>query len=433
MKKTIMVFLVLALLAGSAFATMGRIEGMGKSDRYLLDEMAMFTNPAYFLVYPNVLTGTLGRYTEGYGIENLSEQWFGGWLSMGNVSFGAAFNRTDPLQEFLVARKSLNYRDEGTWYKLFLPTSWDIDTVDKATFDINKSDYDHGNNTFFVFDTLSELNVQTEIPEPVGEAEAFLGYNLGNMGIGLHLFNVMQQNKTNKEDSLASGVLRGDLGLVMKLSEKDLLDIVLTGARITYFSKIASGSKGLDDLNEATIAIGASARAYLTVASIGGQLVPSVKFSRIPIAKDTTLYVSPGIGYQREIEGGMFWSGFDYGYMKELDAEGGDVDTTITSAYTVSFGIEKQVAWPWFILRVGGKKVIAPTKVHPHEGDPFQYTGTNSDNARTVDDVIGAGVSFKVGENLRFDVAANERVPFANLFNNSLETLATRIDATYEF
>ena len=429
MKKLFIFFLILTL-AGVAFATPSRIEGMGKTDRYMLDEMAMFTNPASFMLYPNTLTGSLGKYKADYWPYNLSEQWFGGWLTVNNVVFGGAFNRHDDLENYLVARRYLNYKQKlsSRMYILYDVNTWTKDTV--AASDTGNARYDVNGNRWIV-DSLDDIMVETTIPKPIGETDVFLGYNMGNMGIGVHLFIAQQESLHNEIRETESGVVRGDLGFIMKLNDKDLVDLSLTLARITYYSKIAS-DMGVPNLEEATYSLGANARAYLTVASLGGQLIPSFKYSQKVIANDTALYVSPGLGYQREIEGGIFWTGVDYGYSLYRDAEGGVVDTTITNSATMSFGIEKQVAWPWFILRVGGRKTISGVDVR-HGNAEMESKSTNSDNDGSLEDAVGAGFSFKVGENLRFDVSANERLPYSNIFNGTLENIATRIGAVYKF
>jgi hypothetical protein len=427
MRKAIALFLVLTLAVGAAFATDSRIESMGKSDRYMLDEMAMFTNPAYFLMYPNVLTGSLGKYNSEEWPYSLSEQWFGGWLTVNKFAFGGAVNRHDGLENFLVARRNLRYKEvfPSPRYVVW-DTSWNLDT----TADTTDAKFLHYGGRRFIKDTLRSVIVETVLPMPVGETDLFLGYNLGNMSVGGHLFVVQQDSMSQGVRRAASGIVKGDLGFLMKLREKDLVDVALSLARITYFSEIAL--RDIQDLDVARLSLAANVRAYLTVAPLGGQVVPSFKFSQIAIANDTTLTVSPGVGYQREIEGGLFWAGLDYTFDKDRDTEGDLQDTTITHTTAFSFGIEKQVAWPWFTLRVGGRKSISKMEMRDTSGVTVKK-GTNSDNNRSLEDLVAAGVSLKVQDRLRFDVSANERLPFSNLFNGNLENIATRISATYSF
>jgi hypothetical protein len=253
------------------------------------------------------------------------------------------------------------------------------------------------------------------------------------MAVGAHVFLCQQESLFNDVRQASSGIVKGDLGFTMKLNEKDMLDATFTLARINYYSKIAQTN--VANLDAAKYSVGINARAFLTVAQIGGQIVPSVQFNNVHIANDTILSVSPGVGYTREIEGGSFWAGLDYTYENARISDAGNTDTLISNTTQFSFGIEKQVAWPWFVLRVGGKKEISMDENRPGvAGQPVTVNSTsNPDNDRTVNDVIGAGVSMKVGEHLRFDVSANERIPFSNIFNGTLESLASRISATYSF
>ncbi len=421
MKKFFTMLFVLAITVGSAFATEARIEGMGKNDRYMLDEVSMFTNPGSFLLYPNILTGSLGNYTKVNWDRNLTDQWFGGWLTIDNIVVGAVLNRKDPLEKYLIDRKDLKYTQE---LSAPLYVMWNGDTVTSSG--TSDSKYMWAGKSH-IRDTLDEVTLNTEIPTPVGDVDVFLGYNLGKIGVGARFFVARQESLYNGDRKSASGIIKGNVGLVMKLDEKDFVDVSFSLANITYFSKIASGH-GIPDLETGTKAFSANARAFLTTPYFKGQIVPSVKFEQTMVANDTISYVSPGVGYQREIEGGLFWAGLDYGYEKNIDVEAGVSNEVVTQSGNFSFGIEKQIAWPWFTLRVGGTKSIAREK----DTSAVQNV-TNSDNDRSVGDVVGAGFSFQVGENLTFDVTANERIPFTNPLNGSIATLATKICATYAF
>ncbi len=435
MKKTfIILFALMIVSVAGTYATESRIESMGKTDRFMLDEMAMFSNPAYFVVYPNILTGSLGKYVEQDWPYSLSGQWFGAWTTINKVAVGAAFNRHDPLQEFLMSRRSLSYkRDYGQMMFVIYDSLWNRDTV--AAADTTDSLYVIGGRRFIV-DSLRYDIAEATVPAPVGEAEVFLGYNLGNMGVGIHVFRVAQDSLVNESRKAASGILRGDLGFLMKLSEKDFVDAAFTYARLTYYNADA-----VQALDEAQNTIGLSARAFLSVTQVGGQVVPSFKFSQTSVVNDTILSVSPGMGYAREIEGGSFWSGLEYEYGRDRSTsysldDNEDVvteeDTLTSNKITFSFGIEKQIAWPWFTLRVGGRKTVSYNE-QSSDGEAYVSKSTNTDNDRSADDVIGAGVSLKVGDRLRFDVSGNERLPYSNIFNGTLESIATRISATYAF
>lgn len=434
MKKAFIILFALLIGVAATYATESRIESMGKTDRFMLDEMAMFSNPASFVLYPNILTGSLGQYVDQEWPYSLSGQWFGAWTTINKVAVGAAFNRHDELESFLTSRSALSYkRDYGAMKYVLYDTTWNRDTVVAA--DTGDARYNIGGRTFIV-DSLRYDIADVVVPKPVGEAEVFLGYNLGNMGVGLHVFRAAQDSVVNDDRIAASGVLKFDLGFLMKLSEKDFVDAAVTYGRLTYYSNDA-----IDALDEAQSSVSLSARAFLTVAQIGGQIVPSFKFSQASIVTDTILAVSPGVGYAREIEGGSFWAGVEYGFERErstvfsVDADNEVVtseDTATTNKFTFGFGIEKQIAWPWFTLRVGGRKTIKYND-QTVDGVGYESKSTNPDNDRSNDDLIGAGVSLKVGDRLRFDVSGNERLPYSNILNGTLESISPRISATYAF
>lgn len=435
MKKILYVLMILTLSISAVQATESRIESMGGNQRFMLDEMAMFTNPAYAIIYPNILTGSLGYYPEVqyFGGGNISEQWFGGWASVPvggrNIVVGAALNRHDSWEEYLIAKDSLIHQidfadlDEYKGQALIiLNANYQRDTISRL--DTGLAENRLPGNILQIYDSISYDTVYGKVPKPVGETEIFIGHTLGNLGLGARAYIAQQDSSSGGYQEAASGIIRGDLGLVMKMGNKDLFDLSFSIARMNNFY-----SFDITDVSEATFSYAMNARAFITVPSFSGQIVPALNFSQITIAADTGLFISPGIGFCREIKGGNFWTGVEYKYSKTRDMSVNVHDATKTHSTILGFGIEKQVAWPWFTLRVGGKKVINKTEYEPGGNEkPSVFKSTNEDA-----DVIGAGFSFRVQEKLRFDVSANERIPFSNILGGEPQTLARRITATYSF
>lgn len=223
MKKISFLLFVLIFSCAAVFATESRIESMGKTDRYLQDEVGMFSNPAYFLIYPNILTGSLGKYDATTWPYTLTQQYFTGWVTIDKFVIGGGFNRHDPMESVLSSHGPISHQiDYGQQMYVLYDTSWVKDTIPGPINPIDDVDslYIH-TNRLWVIDSLQYDTVTVSVPNPVGETDIFLGYNMGNMGIGAHLFLAQQDSLVNGDKIASSGLIKGDLGLVMKLNEKD--------------------------------------------------------------------------------------------------------------------------------------------------------------------------------------------------------------------
>jgi len=112
---------------------------------------------------------------------------------------------------------------------------------------------------------------------------------------------------------------------------------------------------------------------------------------------------------------------------------------------TISFGIEKNIWWDWFVLRVGGQKTIAyanytaggqansilcPSNTGCRGNGNYFITNAISDG--TGDDNVGFGIGINVEEKLKIDATVAEDVVFRNPFQGE-GRLISRISATYSF
>ena len=115
-----------------------------------------------------------------------------------------------------------------------------------------------------------------------------------------------------------------------------------------------------------------------------------------------------------------------------------------------SFGIERNVFWDWFVVRVGGQKVIS--YVDCQEGDNYiasadgewlaycsgkmqregNYWYTNPAGNGTVNDHIGWGFGINVEEKLKIDVVMAEDFLYRNPFQGS-GIWISRLSASYSF
>jgi hypothetical protein len=118
---------------------------------------------------------------------------------------------------------------------------------------------------------------------------------------------------------------------------------------------------------------------------------------------------------------------------------------------TISFGIERNIWWDWFVIRVGGQKTIAyadykAAKYNEHNilcpaspaagslGCPESgnYFVTNPVNDGTRNDNVGFGFGINVEEKLKVDFTVAEDVMFRNPFQGE-GRLMSRVSATYSF
>ena len=165
------------------------------------------------------------------------------------------------------------------------------------------------------------------------------------------------------------------------------------------------------------------------------------------------------------LDRGFFWLGLDYmsnltrthdwqynsstakRVYTESSADAWDVKTS--SGGRISFGIERNIFWDWFVIRVGGMKVISYvdcahnsannvtnsqasdgySTMCPTDGNYF-YTNPSGDG--TWGDNVGVGFGINVEEKLKVDATLAEDVIFRNPFQGS-GRLLSRVSATYSF
>ncbi len=158
-------------------------------------------------------------------------------------------------------------------------------------------------------------------------------------------------------------------------------------------------------------------------------------------------------GFYNKQRAGSTWTkdstgGTVYRYLE--DDDWGDDRTTLSQVGgTISFGIERNIWWEWFVLRVGGQKTIAyadykssneqgvsilcPTSVArggcPSEGNYFM---TNPANDGTKNDNVGFGFGINIEEKLKVDFTVAEDFMFRNPFQGE-GRLISRVSATYSF
>ena len=411
---------------GSAFATFARVESMGKNTTYIMDDVSIFDNPANINLYPNYLIGGFGPYltdVEAGTNKDPQHPTFGGIfsLSLGSeeapdprLSIGGLFGREDALL----------FRFRPNYY-------------------------------------VDENGNKHSLPKTVTNFDGFLGGTLsdGN-ALGLHIYVAHQDGGYETEsgeyqvddDSYAS-VIRADAGINLQLT--NTMDWELSGgiARIQY------GPEHKNFFDDGDFSYLVNSRAFVTLDAIDGELVPAMNahFLKAPGIRET--HAQAGLGINVGLDRGFFWMGADFVWNKKKAHDWSfDYDTGVSTydaqskdhSYwdkrkdiggVISFGIERNIWYDWFVIRVGGQKSILYTEcsVDSHNAgksgicsDDGSFFSTNPIGNGTMDDHVGWGFGINIEEKLKIDVTIAEDLLFRNPFQGEGRWFS-RLDATYSF
>jgi len=429
--KTLRFAIAAAAVVGSvsAFATNARVESLGKSSTFIMDDVSIFDNPANINLYPNFLIGELGNYNSidvkpGENRDPI-DAWFGGIFSL-KVS----------ADNSLSIAGVLNRREERLLK--YLP------------------DYIMDNN-----------GISKKAPVPVTNFDGFLGANLDNKAFGIHIY-IAHQDGLSGEDEITSdafvSAVQLDLGTNIEISSDYAIEASVGTARIQY------GPSKHNFIDSDLLSFFFDARMFSRISAINGHLIPVISFRDMNAPGRSELDVGAGMGVDAAFDRGFFWLGLKGFYNKQkagsnwakniygetVYADLGDKDywgDAITTLWqvggTISFGIERNIWWDWFVIRVGGQKVIAyanyksgdeinvsilcPTTVAnggcPTDGN---YFVTNPANDGTKNDNVGFGFGINIEEKLKIDFTVAEDVMFRNPFQGE-GRLISRVAATYSF
>jgi len=417
---------------GSAFATFARVESMGKNSTYIMDDVSIFDNPANINLYSNYLIGGFGAYTDNNmtagGNVDPQHPTFGGIFS---ISFGED-NIPDPKFSIGGLFGRIN-----TDLAMYLP------------------DYvQTGKNTYAV------------VPETVTNFDGFLGgtFSSGDAW-GLHIYIAHQDGgdldesgtyQTN-DDAYAS-IVQLDAGLNFQTGSGTSYELSGGIARVQY------GPDRHSFFDDGDFTILGKARAFFTMEAIDGELVPaaSIKLAQAPGIEDK--HAQAGMGINVAMDRGFFWLGLDFIWNQKKahdwfydktvnggawvydsrDDEDPHWDKRSDVGGKISFGIERNIWWDWFVIRVGGQKAMLYTDCEVNSKNNYtdsrygickdngSFFSTNPLADGTVDDHVGFGFGINIEERLKIDVTVAEDLLFRNPFQGE-GRIFSRLDATYSF
>ncbi|MDR2583644.1 MAG: hypothetical protein LBC75_09210 [Fibromonadaceae bacterium] len=427
--KTLRFAIVAAAVVGSVsvFATNARVESLGKSSTFIMDDVSIFDNPANINLYPNFLIGELGNYLYPTGSvepgqnQDPLDAWFGGIFSL-KIS-----------QDNSLSIAGVLNRKEERLLKYF-------------------PDWIEGSN-----------GINKKTPAPVTNFDGFLGANLDNKAFGLHIYVAHQDGIDGDGNITTDGfvsALQLDAGTNIEISSNYSIEASIGTARMQY------GPSKRKFFDTDLLSLFFDARMFSRISAINGHLIPVISFRNMNAPGRDELDIGAGVGVDAAFDRGFFWLGLKGFYNKQRagdtwqlisggetvymgtgdDTWGRDRTTLKQIGGTISFGIERNIWWDWFVLRVGGQKTIAyadykdngtnvssilcPTQGGcPTNGN---YFVTNPANNGTKSDNVGFGFGINIEEKLKIDAAVAEDVVFRNPFQGE-GRLISRISATYSF
>ena len=418
---------------GSAFATFARVESMGKNTTYIMDDVSIFDNPANANLYSNYLIGGFGAYTDNDmtagGNKDPQHPTFGGIFS---VSFGDD-NNPDP--KFTIGGLFGRVNPDLAMY---LP------------------DYVQTSSKGYVV-----------VPETVTNFDGFLGgtFSSGDAW-GLHVYIAHQdggdldaESGTYQPNSKAyASIVEADGGLNVQTSSGTSYEASFGLARIQY------GPEHHNFFDDGDFTFLAKARAFFTLEAIDGELVPAVsmKLAQAPGIDDK--HAQGGVGVNVAMDRGFFWLGLDF-IWNQLKAHDWVYDKAVGDGAWVydsrneddphwdkrsdiggkiSFGIERNIWWDWFVIRVGGQKSILYTDCDVNSKNEYTadrygickddgtFFSTNPLADGSNEDHVGFGFGINIEERLKIDVTVAEDLLFRNPFQGE-GRIFSRLDATYSF
>jgi hypothetical protein len=418
-----------ALAAGSLWATNSRVDAMGKSTTFFMDDAAIFDNASNIGLFPNFLIGEFGTYDAVTPGGDPQSPWFGGIFSYG---FGDEGNG-DPRGTI---GGVFNRRNE---WEQYLPDSAIIQTG------INSGD---------------SLVV---VPKTITNFDGFLGGSTseGNL-YGAHIFVGVQDgadNEGNINSYAFASIIKADVGINWQLP--DDMDFELSAG----LGRIAFGDSDKDFWDLGEWSLYGEGRIFSTIEAINGEFVGAGEYSYIQTdgREVTTFAIGPGVNVSMDL--GFFWLGLQGFYQSDI-TEGWERGISGTSFYNsspdlgmngrdklektggrISFGIERNIWADWFVIRVGGQKEIAYSTCTPSTekadygpqnkafcGQTGNYWSTNAYGDATSGDHIGFGFGLNVEEKLKVDFAMSESTLFLNPFTAPEgATWVSRISASYSF
>jgi hypothetical protein len=423
MKKVLCAVIIAGCIC-SSFATDARIVSMGRHDNFFMDEMSIFRNPANVNVYPNMILGSVGYYFKNDSLDKqLSEDADAVAEGENTVTYigNTRYNR-DPQDPYWGANIS---------YSLGNPSEETVSQYPMISFGavFNRSD-----RMLKYVSTESYPNVY--LMEPLGKVDLILGYALKNgVMIGVGGYMGYQEVVNGSKVTHQSSLFKGSIGINWPVMKTMDLEVSLNGGAITAIGDSIINNT-IDPTEKVIVAdnntiVSTDLRLFSALTNLNGDFIPHLGFDYINLKKGTITNFTAGVGVNINIDKGMFWAGVeglyeDYAYTKK------DETDSMGIGGKVSFGIERNVVWDWFVVRAGGMKTLKVMKLGDDDGTHWSQ---NPEADGSDDDFLGWGIGFNVENRLRMDFVIAEDIFYtiSNMFSGAHHHMFTRFSATYSF
>lgn len=436
MNRSTAIVSTLAVLgtAGFVHATNARVESMGKHDTYFMDDISVWSNPANANIYPNYLMGELGQMRANGKISARD--------GLTNADAGSAFAR-------------YNQDPQAPWFGAIFAKSFSNDPNSGNRYPqiVVGGAFNRDDELLSMLPKAVGVSVKNDsldgvaLREPAVKVDGLVGFALSNgMLFGAKLYVAKSDTSSTKANYEAqSSIWAGTFGVNMPIAQGWDGEASLTVAQVD--AEAVNGSKKYD--SESDLSFIANSRLFISAPVISGEIVPAIKFQQLDgpgIENDTRLTVGSGVNVS--LDRGFFWIGADYSaisqeFLYRTDKTGAsyvtDIDSTPLTTYDadevrISFGIERNVWWDWFVLRVGGQKIFTANE-RKANGDKTTNITTNPEGDGTLNDHVSFGFGLNIEDKLKVDAVVAEDILFTggNLLGGPADHVLSRISATYSF
>jgi hypothetical protein len=272
-------------------------------------------------------------------------------------------------------------------------------------------------------------NDTSDVPEPLGKIDLMCSYafaNGGMVGIGGY---IAHQTVEENNSVTQAGVYKTNLGLNWPVARSMDLEANMGLALLRSIGKDTVGVDTYDTIaGPGDMVFNANVRLFSALSAINGDFVPQAgfKFFNLYDGDVSKVNVNGGVGVNINIDKGFFWAGIEGLYNKTFLSEEDGLEEI---GGRVSFGIERNIIWDWFLIRVGGNKSF----MHTTENNTRAWKENPEHD--TDDDLVGLGFGINIENRLKLDILVAEDVQntFTNLVSGPQHHLFTRIDATFSF
>ena len=449
MKRALAVILAAGFAVG-VYATDARVAVMGRqpgTPYFYRDEVSVFINPADMSLYPNLIYGSFGwmdpgSSSEGDKLKNMqpNDPLFGGMISYGftdeesgpMLSIGAFVNRRDYMLDRLV--KAGGKKDR--WLT-----------------------YSEASGSYYYADKDTSRN---NLEEPLGKLDLLVGYDMGNgLAMGLGVYAAYQCEREGGFAKNKTALFKTTLGINYNIEQGLDLEASVNVGTSSAMWMPDTIMKPLLETGRTIVSNGdmflrGDLRFFSAVPAINGSFVPQVSLEYMTLEgkkynpektinaatnqpepgwdenKKNITDLAGGVGINMNIDRGFFWTGLQGVYTQTNNTDS-KIDDESSIGARLSFGIERNIVWDWFLIRVGGQKEFRYTTKGGSDGVSKWWENNASDGEDG--DLVGLGFGINIDNRLRIDFVASEDLPYTltNLISGSQNHLFNRVSATYRF